>query len=346
MSASGKYQLAGTKAEYIYTSSDYGVTWNPITSIPIYTANFWTGAAISATGQYQATARTQVYVSNDYGVTWTLRTNFFRPGGFGVIWETVSMSASGKYMFATSANYFSYQSSDYGTTWTVCPSLITPVSAGMSYSGQYVIASDGYNSLFSSDYGSNFKKTNSPTMGPAPYYAVAIGGTPQYMMALGQDSGAFYSSRSILPTLFASIKPTTIQSQTIVTSTITANSIIAPIFGYSALVNNSQFYTSNSDSGRTFLLDVGNGSNATFWLPSTSLITRGWNCKVVNMNASGGGSNGNLFVSSPQASALLYSPLSQGRTATPFVNVTGGSGTIYNYYANILYDGSNFYAIR
>jgi hypothetical protein len=144
----------------------------------------------------------------------------------------------------------------------------------------------------------------------------------------------------------SSVNATSLTAGSIATNSVLTNSINAPLFGYSTLGANGRLYSSNSDSGRTFLLDVANGNTATFFLPSTSLITSGWNCKAINMNATGGAGGGNLYISSPQASALLYSQSSGGRASVPFINVTTGSITNYNFYAVILYDGSNFYGIH
>ena len=126
--------------------------------------------------------------------------------------------------------------------------------------------------------------------------------------------------------------------------TLTVNTINTPLYGYSLVANGSQLNTTANDSGRTFLLDIANSQSAIVWLPSTSLMTGGWTCKIVNMNASGNGSNANLYISSSQS--LIYGQAPSGRSTFAHINVNGGTITnTYTKYVNIVYDGSRFYAI-
>jgi len=131
-----------------------------------------------------------------------------------------------------------------------------------------------------------------------------------------------------------------------ISQNLIVNAINTPLYGYSLVANGSQINTKASDSGRTFLLDIANSQSSIVWLPSTSLISQGWTCKVVNMNTTGSGSftEGKIFVSSPQA--LQYQQYSGGRLSVPYTNVNGGSSQ-YSYYkyATIVFDGTSFYAI-
>jgi len=127
--------------------------------------------------------------------------------------------------------------------------------------------------------------------------------------------------------------------------TLTVNTINTPLYGYSLVTNGSQLNTTPSDSGRTFLLGIANSQSATVWLPSTSLISQGWTCKIVNMNTSGTGSNANIYVSSSQL--LIYGQAPSGRSTFAHINVNGTTSVTNTYtkYVNIVYDGSNYYAI-
>ena len=61
---------------YIYTSSDYGASWQPQTSGLPESAG-WVSITSSGTGQYLAAtvANYDIYTSRDYGVTWTEQTS-------------------------------------------------------------------------------------------------------------------------------------------------------------------------------------------------------------------------------------------------------------------------------
>ena len=103
MSSSGQYQTVVTRQGfnsngYIYTSSNYGITWNPITSV----INNWSSVCISYTGQYQMavtavnSSGSFVFISSDYGNTWSQ--SYFSPGGISENNSFGAMSASGQYL--------------------------------------------------------------------------------------------------------------------------------------------------------------------------------------------------------------------------------------------------------
>jgi hypothetical protein len=100
MSASGQYQLAciGGSSGYIYTSSNYGVTWTQNINAP---SAFWLSISISSSGQYQVACNTSgtyiyIYMSMDYGYTWkyTFNNNF----GGATNYSTIAISSSGQYI--------------------------------------------------------------------------------------------------------------------------------------------------------------------------------------------------------------------------------------------------------
>jgi hypothetical protein len=194
MSSSGQYQSAlNVSDNYLYTSSDYGVTWVQNASS--------SGLAIvgmSSSGEYQ-TARSYsdnyTYTSSDYGATWTqvASTSYLVPfslsssgqhqtayghvdgyiyisSDYGATWEQTEaqggwrdsiMSSSGQYQTASnlSSNELLYTSSDYGATWTQVASTSEIIPGEMSDSGQYQTAYNEYNGYIyiSSNYGETWK---------------------------------------------------------------------------------------------------------------------------------------------------------------------------------------------
>jgi photosystem II stability/assembly factor-like uncharacterized protein len=101
ISSNGQYQTAIDNDGGIYTSSDYGITWNYNNS---FSNNNWTSISISATGRFQTVVDSNnnaLYVSNDYGNTWkqTTSPNLQHRNLLGI-----SVSANGQYQ-STIENY-------------------------------------------------------------------------------------------------------------------------------------------------------------------------------------------------------------------------------------------------
>jgi photosystem II stability/assembly factor-like uncharacterized protein len=87
-STSGKYQLANSTiftnpdTGYLFLSSDYGSTWNPIMNIPNNNSNsHWSSISVSNSGQLMtalAAVAFQIVIcfqSQDYGKTWNILNN-------------------------------------------------------------------------------------------------------------------------------------------------------------------------------------------------------------------------------------------------------------------------------
>jgi len=124
-SSSGQYVAAcitgGTRE--IYISNNYGSSWTTSTiTFPsnISTNTNWAGLTMSSTGQHLAAILITgaIYTSNNYGVTWSNSNNSPTNG----IWDSISMSSSGKYVTASGANSsfspVTYLSNNYGASWT------------------------------------------------------------------------------------------------------------------------------------------------------------------------------------------------------------------------------------
>ena len=123
ISKDGQHIIASGRHSNIYYSHDYGVTWTTVVKSDTHSSS--SEVAISDDGQYMAccsyglgstpTASRGLWCSDDGGTTWRNE----RPGGF-LSWESVDMSADGKYWVASAANYPTYLwfSKNYGRSWT------------------------------------------------------------------------------------------------------------------------------------------------------------------------------------------------------------------------------------
>jgi hypothetical protein len=101
MSYDGKYRTLVINTYYLYTSSDYGVSW---TLCPQIFANALDRVSVSRTGQYQvciaATTTNNIYYSSDYGASWVLYYIAARTDAG----HTASISASGNTIYGSSNN--------------------------------------------------------------------------------------------------------------------------------------------------------------------------------------------------------------------------------------------------
>ena len=126
-SDNGQYVIATTEISYNYISSDYGVTFSPITSLG------QTGGgsiALSSTGQYQMLITNGVngytfgvYNSSDYGSTWTKLSfpipNLKNINGCAIdsSGSTYLISGSVIYSDQTYDDAYILRSTDHGATW-------------------------------------------------------------------------------------------------------------------------------------------------------------------------------------------------------------------------------------
>ena len=111
-SANGTKLIAVVYNEYIYTSTDSGLTWTQQTSPGIRT---WYGCASSADGTKLVSVAYSnfIYTSTDSGVTWTQQTNSSQTGLYGC-----ASSADGTKLVAIPLNGYIYTSTDSGVSWT------------------------------------------------------------------------------------------------------------------------------------------------------------------------------------------------------------------------------------
>jgi prepilin-type N-terminal cleavage/methylation domain-containing protein len=173
--------------DYVYTSSDYGVTWVTRDSIGI---NWWQVASSSngqmliavGGGGYGGTGG-YIYTSSDYGENWLQRTSTLQD------WSAVTSSYDGQYLAATIGGMggYIYTSSDFGATWTQRAVNRSWANIVSSASGQYLVATKtnyDYTLYTSSDYGVTWiERTLPSTDGNAINVASSTSG--QYLVVNG-----------------------------------------------------------------------------------------------------------------------------------------------------------------
>jgi photosystem II stability/assembly factor-like uncharacterized protein len=107
-SADGTRLMAVAWSDYIYISTNSGVTWTARE-----TPRNWLGGASSADGMKLVALvyNGQIYTSTNSGVTWTARE-------IGRLWRGIASSADGTKLVATVDNGQIYTSTDSGVNWT------------------------------------------------------------------------------------------------------------------------------------------------------------------------------------------------------------------------------------
>ena len=156
ISASGKYQTIVTTnsgagaVNYVFISNDFGASFN----LAYSGSNlYFTGLAMSASGQYQIFAAdddyavshtySRLFTSTDYGVTWNVipSTAFpasIQPYSYAV--GPILMSASGQYIYCTSTLINAkICSTNFGGTWTQVSAYANSPSPLISASGQNML---------------------------------------------------------------------------------------------------------------------------------------------------------------------------------------------------------------
>jgi hypothetical protein len=149
---------------YIYTSTDYGLSWNPQ-----YFLNAMGGVSevsSDSTGRYIiVTINTAIYRSEDYGSNWIITQTHPTYG-----WVTAKYSGIGEYAAVSGGDHYLYISKNYGSNFTQNYTVREPTmyrqgisSIAFDSTGRYIIT--GTNTSYppangiiwrSTDYGSNW----------------------------------------------------------------------------------------------------------------------------------------------------------------------------------------------
>ena len=165
MSGDAKFQVAAASGGHVYTSSDYGITWQDRSSGEIDGDFDWYSIAMSDDGKYlTAVTFSRLFTSNDFGSTWHNRTSGNLVGIKG--WNSVAMSSDGKIQAAVVKDGRVYMSSDYGESWQEKSSGVIAgnqrwISIAMSGSGQFLAAVTEYNYLNSNSRAYVYRSKNS-----------------------------------------------------------------------------------------------------------------------------------------------------------------------------------------
>jgi len=168
MSGDGLYQTAVEQNGKIYSSNDYGNTWNTVSYS--FSSTSLDGVGMSNDGKYQTVVGSyKVYRSSDYGVSWNaIATGFTDHTNFlanlpSRNWQDVAVSNDGKTQTIVDTNYPAsgtiYTSIDNGVTWAKKFDNGLLRASAMSGNGNYqVAAGNGNIHVFfggSADYGIN-----------------------------------------------------------------------------------------------------------------------------------------------------------------------------------------------
>lgn len=151
MSATGQFQTAVISGGLLYRSTDFGITWNPVTAIG---TKSWSFVSVSSTGQYQTALVNgeNIYISTNYGATWTVNTS----AGANKSWVSCSMTANAQYQIAVEGLVLvnglatsggqAWYSNNYGVTWNsagLAPGPYTGVTTNGNGQFSYLVSSAG-----------------------------------------------------------------------------------------------------------------------------------------------------------------------------------------------------------
>jgi photosystem II stability/assembly factor-like uncharacterized protein len=191
ISLTGQYQTIVSCGDTVYTSNNYGVTWNALsdTNLDIYNSieTFPTaGLAMSYNGQYQTIVSENIYLSSDYGRTWT---DVSTPNGLDDRnWEGIAMSSTGHYQTAIESGGDIYISADFGNTWHFINSPIVIdkqwQAVEMTSSGQYQVVIEKLGTVYlSTDYGASWKQSSSTLVNSRNWQSIALSANGLYISA-------------------------------------------------------------------------------------------------------------------------------------------------------------------
>jgi hypothetical protein len=190
VSYSGQYMVFAT-GSIAYTSSNYGVSFTGVSISQNYNT-----IAISSDGKYITIVSSSIgyMYSTNYGASYRYITNSVFVTGTQIY--RMAISATGRYMFATSNNGI-FVSSDFGTTWTK-QLTVNCYSVKCCDSAQYVIAASTSTGLlyYSVNYGQTFTSVSSPyfnaTYNPCNQVAISADGYHFYAITNNPSSTTKY----------------------------------------------------------------------------------------------------------------------------------------------------------
>jgi hypothetical protein len=179
-------------ADYIYRSTDYGISFEPLLNSP---QSVWGSITSSSTGQYLVAGQyenlsyKQIWYSSDYGANWNLCL-----GVVDLYWQNLLVSSyngqnviGGAYNFSTPAETKIYISNDYGANFSLMGVILPNTTVDQltcSSTGQYAYAAMGAYGIYkSTDYGANWEMSNADISNGNYYNSVSTDSTGQYILA-------------------------------------------------------------------------------------------------------------------------------------------------------------------
>ena len=169
MSSDVKYRAAVAGSGRLFTSSDYGVTWQARNPEGTNTNPNWTSVALSSDGKYLAATilNGMAYTSSNFGDTW----KYMDLGPLGsTTLKKIAISNDGKYFAALDESKSVFMSSNSGDAWANKSSTINSpgllwASITMSGDGSKVAAS-GLNGVvyISIDSGASWQNKSIPNI--------------------------------------------------------------------------------------------------------------------------------------------------------------------------------------
>jgi hypothetical protein len=116
ISSTGQYSVGVVYGGTIFTSSNYGVTWNESASSSALGLLLWTSVCMSSDGAkcVAAVQNDYLYYSANYGITWTKATTPASP----YYWTSLAMSSNGSIVYACVDSTYVFKSVNSGVSWS------------------------------------------------------------------------------------------------------------------------------------------------------------------------------------------------------------------------------------
>jgi photosystem II stability/assembly factor-like uncharacterized protein len=219
ISADGSKMAAGIDGGGIYTSRDYGVTWN-LTTAPV---NYWESITCSTDGSKLAAAAFsdgldnttpgEIHLSQNSGVSWvTPRGRNRKLNNVRQFWLSIASSSDGSKLVAVDSGGSIFTSKDSGITWSLTSAPEEPwFSVASSTNGNKLVAVANAGPIYTSANGGlNWKAaTNAPNAGWASVTSSSDGNKLAAVQWGGQiytssDAGATWLQNNV-PDIFVAV---------------------------------------------------------------------------------------------------------------------------------------------
>ena len=296
-SADGSRLVAGIYGGSLYTSVDYGTTWNP--NSPLSSAN-WRAVASSADGTrlLAGVYSGSLYLSTNSGSTWSTVT-----GSSGYNWTAAACSTDGSHLIAVASGGIVYLSSNYGVTWSTAttglPSTPAWQCVASSASGANLIAGIGSGTIYYSvNSGSSWTASSAANLN---WYSLAASADGNRVVASAAGSGMYISYNAGA------------------TWTQLANAPAGTCYGVAASSDCSKMVT-GVNGGRIYL----SGNLGNTWIPQTVAPNTNWFAATMSSD----GSHVAVAASGTSPIGVIYNSIStpQVITATYTNGIYGSQG--------------------